>query len=119
MVEEEDATFRDQVADREIDMVLDIKIICRMIEAIAEHVGVHNHVDEIINEKRKRYLVRKEKAMELAKGIINDFYRAVAFRQIIDLCVAANDSNAKDLLREIRVKFIRDKIKEAHPGLLL
>jgi hypothetical protein len=29
MVEEEDATFRDQVADREIDMVLDIKIICR------------------------------------------------------------------------------------------
>ena len=54
-----------------------------MIKAIAQHVGTHNPVDEIINEKRKRYLVRKEKAMELAKGITNDFYRAVAFRQIM------------------------------------
>jgi hypothetical protein len=27
--------------------------------------------------------VRKEKAMELAKGITNDFYRAIAFRQIM------------------------------------
>lgn len=54
-----------------------------MIKAIAEHVGTHNPVDEIINEKRKRYLVRKEKAMGLAKGITNDFYRAVAFRQIM------------------------------------
>jgi hypothetical protein len=27
--------------------------------------------------------------------------------------------DAKDLLREIRVKFVRDKIIEAHPGLLL
>ena len=68
MVEEEDATFRDQVADREIDMVLDIKIICRMIEAIAEHVGVHNHVDEIINEKRKRYLARKRRRWNLLKA---------------------------------------------------
>ena len=54
-----------------------------MIKAIAEHVGTHNPIDEIINEKRKRYLVRKEKAMELAKGITNDFHRAVAFRQIM------------------------------------
>jgi hypothetical protein len=118
MVEERDPPLRDRPADRDVDMVLDIRIICRLIKETAEYVGTHDPADEILNEERKRYLIQKEKALKLAKCISDDFYRAVAFREVIVLCVTANDSDAKDLLRDIGVVFIRDKIIETYPGLL-
>jgi hypothetical protein len=51
MAEEQKITLRDQPVDCEIDVVLDIQIICRMNKETAEYVGTHNPDDRILNEE--------------------------------------------------------------------
>ena len=89
---------------REAEIVVQIQFICR----------AKNGVKALAPEQ---YLDRKEAALRLAGTLTDDFYQASALRHIIVLCVATNDPDAKRLLKEVRIAFIRQKIVEAHPEL--
>lgn len=54
-------------------------------------------------------------ALRLAGTLTDDFYQASTLRHIIALCVATKAPDAKSLLKEVRIAFIRQKIVEAHP----
>ena len=59
----------------------------------------------------------KKIALELAEKLTDHFYRATALRHIIALCMSAKDPDAKNLLKQVGIAFIRQKIAEAHPEL--
>lgn len=113
--------IRRKTTDPEIDVILEIQIICRSARASAHDVAqATSHLDHRRDDAhRLRYSMQKVRALELTKTIADDFYRAVAFRQIIALCAIANDADARSFLREIKIDFFRDKVVEAHPGLLV
>ena len=103
--------------DPEIDVILEIWIICRSASASAYDLAqATSHLDHRSDDAhRLRYSMQKERALELAKTIADDFYRAVAFRKIIALCAIANDADARNFLREVKIDFIRDKILPIGP----
>jgi hypothetical protein len=69
--------------------------------------------------RRSSTLNEKKPLLGLAKKLTDDFYRATALRHIIALCMAAKDPDAKILLKQVGIAFIRQKIVEAHPELTL
>jgi hypothetical protein len=56
--------------------------------------------------------------MEIAIKISDDLLRDSAVRQIVDLCLKANDTTtARPLFRAIQAASIRDDVLKDHPAL--
>jgi hypothetical protein len=121
LTQETHALLQDLPHDSEVEIVIEVQFICRMVKGNAKRLGDFKNSqktdDGVLTFERGRYLAQKEKALELARTITDIFYRATAFRHIIALCMRAKDNDAKDLLKEVGVPFILEKIFEAHPEL--
>jgi hypothetical protein len=91
-----------------------IRDICRAAWDSAEKAGApggKNHQQEF-----QRYERAARAAMETAMKISDDLLRDTAVRQIVDLCVTADDlRTARILFRAIQAPSIRDEVLRDHP----
>jgi hypothetical protein len=74
----------------------------------------------VLNNKNKseaeRYKRATKAAMEIAIKISDDLLRDSSVRQIVTLCVKANDlKTARILLRAIQAQSIREDVLNEHP----
>jgi hypothetical protein len=95
-----------------------IRDICRSAVDSAEKVG--GFAGRPDNKKNKYEIDRYERAakaaMEIAIKISDDLLRDSAVRQIVDLCVKANDlKTARILFRAIQAVSMREDVLNDHP----
>lgn len=91
-----------------------IRDICRAASSSAEKAGApggRNPPDEF-----RRYESAARVAMEVAMKIGDDLLRDSAVRQIIDLCLKAEDQRtARILFRAVQTPSMRDEVLRDHP----
>src|SRR5512140_21974 len=98
----------------DIDAAHRIREICRSATGSAEKAaGVAEK-----NPETERYERAARTAMEIAMKIADDLLRDSSVRQIVSLCVTANDlKTARILLRAIGAVSIREDVLNDHPML--
>jgi hypothetical protein len=97
-----------------------IRDICRCAVASAEHVGglAGRSDDEKTRVETDRYQRAARTAMEIAMKISDDLLRDAAIRQIVDLCVRANDlKTARILVRAVQAGSIKQALLNEYPAL--
>ena len=124
-VEVWDEQIHGQIGD--IEAAEKICDICRSAADSAERIGnpaslvdrKQNKPDKNQNESdSERYQRAARAAMEIAMKISDDLMRDAAVREIVDLCVKANDlRTAPILLRAIQAASIREAVLSDHPVL--
>jgi hypothetical protein len=102
----------------DIEAAHKIRDICRSAGDSAEKVGVF--AGRADNKKNKyetdRYERAAKAAMEIAIKISDDLLRDSAVRQIVNLCVKANDlRTARILFRAIQAVSMREDVLNDHP----
>lgn len=91
-----------------------IRDICRAALDSAEKVGAPG--GKSLQHEFRRYERAARAAMETAMKISDDLLRDTAVRQIIDLCLTADDARtARILFRAIQAPSIRDEVLRDHP----
>lgn len=103
----------------DIEAAKRIRDICRAAADSAEKVGA---AAERSPRKIKREVERYERAaraaMEIAMKVSDELLRDAAVRQIVELCLKANNvTTAQTLFRAIRAKSIRDEVLRDFPQL--
>ena len=88
-------------------------------EQVARLAGAGTKSDENKHKLEKsRYERAAKVAMEIAMKVADDLMRDAAVRDIVDLCLAANDlRTARILFRAIQAPSIRDMVLGDHPEL--
>ena len=104
----------------DIDAAHKIRDICRSAADSAEKVGgFAGHPDS--NKKKyeaERYERAAKRAMEIAMKIADDLLRDSSVREIVGLCLKANDlRTARILFRAIQAASIREEVLQEHPNL--
>jgi hypothetical protein len=102
----------------DIEAAHKIRDICNSAADSAEKVGgLAGRPDNQKNKyETERYERAAKTAMEIAIKIVDDLMRDSAVRQIVHLCVKANDlKTARILLRAIRAESIREDVLNDHP----
>lgn len=97
-----------------------IREICRSALDSAEKVGrfAGSHDDKRIKSEFERYERAARAAMEIAMKIADDLLRDSSVRQIVGLCMKANDlRTAKILFRAIQAVSIREDVMIEFPAL--
>jgi hypothetical protein len=96
-----------------------IREICRAAASIAEKIaGSADRSHKILGPEVERYECAAKVAMEIAIRISDDLLRDVAVRQIVELCLKANDTRtARPLFRAIQAKSIIEDVLREHPSL--
>jgi hypothetical protein len=68
--------------------------------------------------ERNRYNEFRAKALRVADEITDEFFRSAAIHLLIDASMkAADEDDARALLKQVEVDFIREKIETAYPQL--
>ena len=103
----------------DIEAAHKIREICRSAADSAEKIAAAaDRSHQKISGEVERYERAAKVAMEIAIKISDDLLRDVAVRQIVELCLKANDSKtARPLFRAIQSKSIRDEVLREHPSL--
>lgn len=97
-----------------------IREICRSAADSAEKIGGLADAPDgkKIKSEAERYERAAKVAMEIAMKISDDLLRDASVRQIVDLCVKANNlRTARTLFRAIQAASIRDEVLNDHPAL--
>lgn len=107
----------------DIEAAEKIRTICRSAADSAEHMAHFGGVRTRPEEKKHklesgRYERAARVAMEIAMKLSDDLMRDAAVRDIVDLCLKANDmKTARILFRAIQAPSIRDLVLRDHPDL--
>ena len=111
----------------DIEAAEKIRDICRSAADSAVRIGSpaglvdgkQNKPDNNQNERdSERYQHAARAAMEIAMKISDDLMRDAAVREIVDLCVKANDMRTAPILfRAIQAASIREAVLNDHPAL--
>jgi hypothetical protein len=107
----------------DIEAAEKIRTICRSAAGSAEQVGALSSNGTRSQEKKHklesdRYERAARVAMEIAMKVSDDLMRDAAVRDIVDLCLKANDlKTARILFRAIQAPSIRDMVLRDHPDL--
>jgi hypothetical protein len=109
----------------DIEAAEKIRGICRSAADSADFIGgPGGPADGKQNAKKKheveaaRYQRAAKAAMEIAMKVSDDLMRDAAVREIVDLCLRANDlKTARILFRAIQAPSIRDGLLHEHPEL--
>lgn len=102
----------------DIEAAQRIRDICRTAADSAEKLGGSADRGEKIEHDVERYERAAKAAMEIALKVSDDLMRDVAVREIIDLCLKANDlKTARPLFRAIQAKSIREDVLRDYPAL--
>jgi hypothetical protein len=112
-----DETIQWPIGD--IEAAHKIREICRSVADSAENVaGLASRDSKKSKSDSDRYERAAKAAMEIALKISDDLMRDFAVRQIVDLCMKANDlKTARMLLRAIQAPSISDDGLKDHPTL--
>ena len=96
-----------------------IREICRSAVSSAEKIGGSaDRSHKKIKPEIERYERAAKVAMEIAIKVSDDLLRDVAVRQIVELCLKANDTRtARTLFRAIQSKSISQDVLREHPAL--
>jgi hypothetical protein len=97
-----------------------IRDICRSATDSAENVGgLAGRPDNAkTRDEADRYQRAARTAMEIAMKISDDLLRDSAIRQIVNLCVTANDlKTARILVRAVQAGSIKEALLKDHPAL--
>jgi hypothetical protein len=98
----------------DIEAAHHIRDICRAASDCAAKAGAPDNKDR--QDEYQRYERAARAAMETAMKIADDLLRDSAVRQIIDLCLMADDQRtARILFRAIQAPSIRDEVLRDHP----
>jgi hypothetical protein len=107
----------------DIDAAEKIRAICRSAAGSAEQAAHLANTGTASEEKKHklesgRYERAARVAMEIAMKVSDDLMRDAAVRDIVDLCVKANDmKTARILFRAIQAPSIRNMVLSDHPDL--
>src|SRR5258707_10738617 len=104
----------------DIEAAHKIRDICRSAAESAEKVGgfADRPDSQKNNYETERYERAAKVAMEIAMKISDDLLRDSSVRQIVSLCVKANNlTTAQILLRAIQAVSIREDVLMDHPVL--
>jgi hypothetical protein len=104
----------------DIEAAHKIRDICRSAADSAEKVaGFAGQFDTAKKKyEAERYQRAAKRAMEIAMKIADDLLRDSAVRQIVSLCLKANDlRTARILFRAIQAASIREEVLQEHPTL--
>ena len=94
-----------------------IRVICRSAADSAEKVARGN-LPEKENHQTERYERAAKSAMQIAMKMSDDLLRDSSVRQIVDLCMKANDlRTARILFRAIQSASIRQDVVNEQPML--
>ena len=96
-----------------------IREICRSVADSSGRVGDSaGRRDSKNNSETERYERATRAAMEIAVKISDDLLRDASVRQIVDLCVTADNlKTARILFRAIQTLSIREEVLSDHPVL--
>ncbi|MFY9955513.1 hypothetical protein [Bradyrhizobium sp.] len=105
-----------------------IRNICRSAGDSAERIGglagpadnkkPNNKKPDRNKDDTERYQRAAKTAMEIAMKISDDLMRDAAVREIVELCLKANDTRtARILFRAIHAVSIREAVLSEHPDL--
>jgi len=96
-----------------------IREICRSAAGSAEKIaGSADRSHQKMKGEVERYERAAKVAMEIAIKVSDDLLRDAAVRQIVELCVKANDTRtARPLFRAIQSKSIVADVLREHPSL--
>jgi hypothetical protein len=96
-----------------------IREICRSATDSAEKIaGSADHSHKKIKPEVERYQRAAKAAMEIAIKVSDDLMRDAAVRQIVELCLKANDTRtARPLFRAIQSNAIIQDVLQEHPSL--
>jgi len=96
-----------------------IREICRSAAGSAGKIAdVADHSDKKRAYEAARYQRAAKAAMEIAMKISDDLLRDSSVRQIVSLCMTANDlGTARILFRAIQAFSIREDLLDEHPML--
>jgi hypothetical protein len=118
---------RKEVWDEEVEGPIDdidaahrIRDICRSATESAEKIGGSAGQKNSRSGKyeHERYQRATRAAMEIAIKIADDLLRDASLRQIVGLCVTADDLNiARILFRAVQAPSIREDLLRDHPAL--
>jgi hypothetical protein len=105
----------------DIEAAEKIRTICRAATSSAEQVarlaGTKSEENKHKLEK-SRYESAARVAMEIAMKVSDDLMRDAGVKDIVDLCLKANDMRtARILFRAIQAPSIRDMVLHDHPEL--
>jgi hypothetical protein len=94
-----------------------IRDICRSAAGSAEKVGgFADRSSKKIRSDVERYERAAKAAMETAMKVSDELMRDASVREIVELCVKANDlKTARPLFRAIQAKSIREDVLRDHP----
>ena len=103
----------------DIEAAQRIREICRSAADSAEKVGgAADRSHERIKRDVERYERAAKTAMEIAMKVSDDLLRDTAVRQIVELCLKANDlRTAHTLFRAIQAQSIREDVLKENPAL--
>jgi len=103
----------------DIEAAHKIREICRSAVDSAEKIAAANdRSHKKIAGEVERYERAAKVAMEIAIKISDDLLRDPAVRQIVELCLKANDARtARPLFRAIQAASIRQEVLNEHPVL--
>ena len=113
-----DASIDGPIGD--IEAAHQIRDICRSAADSAEKVAGFAGLFDTPKKKyeAERYQRAAKRAMEIAMKIADDLLRDSAVRQIVSLCLKANDlRTARILFRAIQAASIREEVLQEHPTL--
>jgi len=104
----------------EKENLLRIRYLCRIAETSAERIAdakEHGGVnEEMLQYEIDRYTQLRAEAVHLADTITDEFYRGVAIRFLIDLCMKAGAiDDARSLFEYQEIEVIRERIIEEYP----
>jgi hypothetical protein len=101
----------------DIEAAHKIRDICRSAADSAEKVdGYAGRPDSKSKYEAERYERAAKAAMEIAIKISDDLLRDSSVRQIVNLCVKANDlRTARILFRAVQAVSIREDVLNDHP----
>jgi hypothetical protein len=104
----------------DIEIAHRIRDICNSATSSAEKLAgfVNRPSDKNKKFEADRYDNAKKRALELAKQISDELLRDTAVRQILNLCICANDvETAAVLIDAIQTEKIRREVLNDHPSL--
>ena len=101
----------------DIEAAKKIRVICRAAADSAHRVGDANDLSsKKIQRDVERYESAARAAMEIAMKVSDELMRDAAVRQIVELCMTANDvKTARPLFRAIQTMSIREEVRKNHP----
>jgi len=104
----------------DIDLAHKIRDICAAAMSSAKKLGalVNRPSDKKKKVEAERYDAAKKRALELAKQMSDELLRDTAVRQIVNVCMSANDvETAAVLIEAVQSEKIRAEILNEHPSL--